>query len=77
MAVCLFLQGCVKSSVSSVLNALPRRTIGRITSFLLQASLSFQLLVAAMETIPLATTYAVWTGIGTVGAAIVGLKLTG
>ncbi|MBT2576209.1 multidrug efflux SMR transporter [Bacillus sp. ISL-8] len=35
--------------------------------------ISFQLLVAAMETIPLSTAYAVWTGIGTVGAAIVGM----
>lgn len=34
---------------------------------------SFQLLVRAMETIPLATAYAVWTGVGTVGAAIVGM----
>jgi paired small multidrug resistance pump len=35
--------------------------------------ISFQLLVRAMETIPLATAYAVWTGIGAVGAAIVGM----
>ncbi|MBO9610197.1 MAG: multidrug efflux SMR transporter [Paenibacillaceae bacterium] len=35
--------------------------------------LSFQLLVKAMDTIPLATAYAVWTGIGTVGAAVVGM----
>lgn len=35
--------------------------------------ISFQLLVKAMETIPLATAYAVWTGIGTVGAAVVGM----
>jgi paired small multidrug resistance pump len=35
--------------------------------------LSFQLLIGAMETIPLATAYAVWTGIGTVGAAVVGM----
>lgn len=35
--------------------------------------LSFQLLVKAMETIPLATAYAVWTGIGTVSAAAVGM----
>ncbi len=34
---------------------------------------SFQLLVMAMETISLATAYAVWTGIGTVGAAVVGM----
>ncbi len=35
--------------------------------------ISFQLLIGAMETIPLATAYAVWTGIGTVGAAVVGM----
>lgn len=35
--------------------------------------ISFQLLVSAMGTIPLATAYAAWTGIGTVGAAIVGM----
>jgi paired small multidrug resistance pump len=35
--------------------------------------ISFQLLIRAIETIPLATAYAVWTGIGTVGAAIVGM----
>ncbi|RJE84284.1 QacE family quaternary ammonium compound efflux SMR transporter [Paenibacillus sp. 1011MAR3C5] len=35
--------------------------------------ISFQLLIQAMGTIPLATAYAVWTGIGTVGAAVVGM----
>ncbi|MCM3749395.1 multidrug efflux SMR transporter [Paenibacillus pasadenensis] len=35
--------------------------------------ISFQLLIQAMTTIPLSTAYAVWTGIGTVGAAIVGM----
>jgi len=35
--------------------------------------ISFQLLIQSMETIPLATAYAVWTGIGAVGAAIVGM----
>lgn len=34
---------------------------------------SFGLLSEAMKTIPLATAYAVWTGVGTVGAAIVGM----
>jgi len=36
---------------------------------------SFQLLLQALETIPLSTAYAVWTGIGTVGGAIVGMLL--
>lgn len=34
---------------------------------------SFSCLLQALETIPLSTGYAVWTGIGTVGAAIVGM----
>lgn len=35
--------------------------------------ISFQFLLQALETIPLSMGYAVWTGIGTVGAAIVGM----
>ncbi|WP_028610189.1 DMT family transporter [Paenibacillus harenae] len=35
--------------------------------------LSFQLLIRALETISLSTGYAVWTGIGTVGAALAGM----
>jgi len=34
---------------------------------------SFALLATAMKTIPMGTSYAVWTGIGAVGAAIVGI----
>lgn len=36
---------------------------------------SFSMLSYAMETIALSTAYAVWTGIGTVGAAVVGIVL--
>lgn len=36
---------------------------------------SFAMLGAAMRTLPLGTAYAVWTGIGTVGTAIVGIVL--
>ncbi|MBE3561562.1 MAG: multidrug efflux SMR transporter [Ktedonobacteraceae bacterium] len=35
--------------------------------------ISFGLLTGAMKTIPLSTAYAVWTGIGTAGAVIVGM----
>ena len=38
---------------------------------------SFFLLARAMKTIPLGTAYAVWTGIGTVGAAVFGIVLFG
>jgi quaternary ammonium compound-resistance protein SugE len=36
---------------------------------------SMVLLAAALRTLPLGTAYAVWTGIGTVGTAILGIAL--
>lgn len=38
-------------------------------------AISFWLLSAAMKTIPVGTAYAVWTGIGAVGVAIMGMLL--
>jgi quaternary ammonium compound-resistance protein SugE len=38
---------------------------------------SFGLLSASMKTLPLGTAYAVWTGIGAVGAFIVGVVVLG
>jgi quaternary ammonium compound-resistance protein SugE len=38
---------------------------------------SFYLLSQAMKTLPLGTAYAVWTGIGAVGAAVTGIVLLG
>jgi quaternary ammonium compound-resistance protein SugE len=38
---------------------------------------SFALLGYAMRSLPLGTSYAVWTGIGAVGAAIVGIVFLG
>ena len=40
-------------------------------------SASFWLLSIAMKTLPLGTAYAVWTGIGTVGAVLVGIVILG
>ena len=40
-------------------------------------AISFFLLSAAMRTIPVGTAYAVWTGIGSIGVAIVGMLLFG
>ncbi|HIP29568.1 MAG TPA: quaternary ammonium compound efflux SMR transporter SugE [Sulfurospirillum arcachonense] len=39
--------------------------------------ISFVLLSMAMKTIPVGTAYAVWTGIGAVGVAILGMILFG
>ena len=38
---------------------------------------SFVLLAVAMKTLPLGTAYTVWTGIGTVGAFLVGIAVLG
>ena len=38
---------------------------------------SFGLLAAAMRTLPLGTSYMVWTGIGAVGAFLVGILVLG
>ncbi len=45
--------------------------------FFVFAALSFWLLTRAMKTIPLGTAYAVWTAIGAVGTAIVGIVAFG
>jgi len=42
-------------------------------AFFISISLSFFLLNKAIQTIPLGTAYAVWTGIGAVGTAIIGI----
>ena len=45
--------------------------------FFVFAALSFWLLTQAMKTIPLGTAYAVWTAIGAVGTAVVGIAAFG
>lgn len=40
-------------------------------------AISFWLLSIAMKTIPVGTAYAIWTGIGAVGVAILGMLLLG
>lgn len=40
-------------------------------------TLSFLFLSLAMNSIPMGTAYAVWTGIGTVGSALVGMFIYG
>jgi quaternary ammonium compound-resistance protein SugE len=38
---------------------------------------SFSLLASAMRTLPLGTAYTVWTGIGAIGALVVGIVVLG
>lgn len=49
--------------------------IGWAIGFFICISLSFLLLNKAIQTIPMGTAYAVWTGIGAVGTAIMGIIL--
>lgn len=42
-------------------------------SFIIFLMLSFYLMTKAMNTIPIGTVYAVWTGIGAAGTAIIGI----
>ncbi|PAK42558.1 DMT family transporter [Priestia megaterium] len=48
-----------------------------ILMLIISFGLSFTLLSIAMRTIPMGTAYAIWTGIGTVGAALMGMFLYG
>jgi quaternary ammonium compound-resistance protein SugE len=45
--------------------------------FLVTGGLSFWLLAVALRSLPVGTAYAVWTGIGAAGAAIVGMAVLG
>lgn len=45
--------------------------------FVLCAIISFWLLTKATQTIPLGTAYAVWTGIGAFGTAVIGIYAFG
>jgi quaternary ammonium compound-resistance protein SugE len=51
-------------------------TLGGIVTIAIMI-LSFVLLAQAMKTLPLGTSYAVWTGIGAAGTAVVGITLMG
>ncbi|MBU2491280.1 MAG: multidrug efflux SMR transporter [Bacteroidetes bacterium] len=44
-----------------------------IAGFFVSLSLSMYLLYKATQTLPMGTAYAVWTGIGAVGTAIIGV----
>ena len=47
--------------------------LGWYAGFALCATISFLLLNKSLQTIPLGTAYAVWTGIGAVGTALLGI----
>lgn len=48
-----------------------------IVAFLVAGAISFFLLSQALRDLPVGTAYAVWTGIGAAGTAVVGILLLG
>ena len=53
------------------------RQVGAIATFMVAGAISFYLLLLASKDIPMGTAYAVWTGIGGFGTAIIGIVAYG
>ncbi|WP_208455795.1 DMT family transporter [Staphylococcus durrellii] len=49
------------------------RKLTALINMIVSFALSFVCLAIAMANLPMSTSYAVWTGIGTVGGAIIGM----
>ncbi|CAN7238871.1 multidrug efflux SMR transporter [Paenibacillus sp. LjRoot153] len=53
------------------------KNIRAFVIFIVGIVMSFAFLSQAMKSLPMGTSYAVWTGIGTVGSAVVGMLFYG
>lgn len=59
------------------MNMITRRDRRGYAVMIIGFALSFSLLKFAMHTLPMGMSYAIWTGIGTVGAALIGMLFYG
>ncbi|WP_138495777.1 DMT family transporter [Paenibacillus pinistramenti] len=77
--ISLVLAGCCEVLGVIGMNRIARSRRNLVSYLLLLVSFagSFSLLTYAMGSLPMGTAYAVWTGIGTVGSALVGMFLFG
>jgi quaternary ammonium compound-resistance protein SugE len=72
--LCLILAGLFECGFTTCLKLSNGMTkLGWSAAFVLMSVVSFLLLTLAAQKIPLGTAYAVWTGIGAVGTAVVGI----
>ena len=72
----LFIAGLFEVVFATCLKACDNFTrIWPMIGFILGAIISLYFLSKAMQTIPMGTAYAVWTGIGSVGTVIIGVSL--
>lgn len=74
--LCLLLAGIAEIGMTTAMRYIewPPRLLP-LAAFLLLTNASFALLIVATWSIPLGTAYAVWTGIGAAGTAILGIWL--
>lgn len=75
--ILLIIAGCFEVGFTTCL-AKAKITSGNtslfwITGFFISLGVSMYLLYKATQTLPMGTAYAVWTGIGAVGTALVGI----
>lgn len=74
----LFFAGLCEVFGVTMINRLHRkRNLVSLLLLILGFGLSFLFLSMAMKSIPMGTTYAIWTGIGASGGAILGMVLYG
>jgi paired small multidrug resistance pump len=76
--VFLILAGlCEVAGVVAISNYNKKKSFISIIYIIIGFLFSFSLLSLAMESISMGTAYAVWTGIGTVGSALLGILFLG
>ena len=76
--ITLLLAGAFEIGFTTALRYVDSITRWRpIAAFMVCGGISFYLLVRAAQTIPLGTAYAVWTGIGALGTAVLGIVVYG
>lgn len=74
----LFIAGAFEVVFATCLKACDNFTrIGPMIGFILGAIISLYLLSKAMQSIPIGTAYAVWTGIGSIGTVVFGIIFYG
>lgn len=74
----LLLAGCFEIvGVTAMNNVIKYKNVQSYLLLIIGFLCSFSLLSMAMETLPAGLSYAVWTGIGTVGATVVGMLFYG
>lgn len=76
--VILIVAGCIEVLMAlSLKESHGFSRLGPSALFVVFAVLSFGMLSYALKTLPVGTAYAVWTGIGAVGTAMVGIVFLG